>query len=293
MELGYRIRRLAKAFLGFLQWQVHASDLEQQIYWAVLAKGDVCFDIGANVGDVSRFLARCVGPTGQVFSFEPVFDTYREQCSRLQADPYLKAPITTLPLGLSDAPGTRIMSTPDWISGLSSLARPAAWDAAFAPTVVRTHECDFTTLDHLLVEKRYPEPDFIKIDVEGAELLVLRGCVRAFGNGFKPLMLIELFAPWEEAFGYGPWDVLDLLLQLNYKFFFVCPGGLVPHVPTAHRPYPSEYAAGDKVIAYHAELHAGRISRLETLRLGRPGIMSLPPPPIPNRVGGLQCSSEF
>jgi FkbM family methyltransferase len=50
-------------------------------------------------------------------------------------------------------------------------------------------------------DERYPKPHFIKIDVEGAELLVLRGGSEAFKRGFRPLMLIELFAPWQHAFG--------------------------------------------------------------------------------------------
>jgi FkbM family methyltransferase len=259
-------------------------NFEEQIYLAALQQGDICFDVGANVGSVATFFARIVTPSGCVIAFEPIFAVYRNLCKQVQDDPYMKAPIIALPVGLSDVSGSGTISVPDGDSGLGSLASSDIWRTIHAAGTVTTHVCDFTTLDSVLADERYPRPDFIKIDVEGAELRVLRGGLDAFQRGFRPLMLIELFAPWQRAFGYGPWDVLGFLANLGYQFYFACPEGLVAHVPSASKPFPRQYERGYNLIAYRPEEHARRVERLNRLMSGGDGVLSMAPPPVPNKI---------
>jgi FkbM family methyltransferase len=288
MELAYRIKRAAKELLGRPQWPrtgiVRPRNFEEQIYRAAVEEGDVCFDVGANVGEVAVLLARLATRRGLVVAFEPVFSVYSILCQRVQDDPYSKARILALPVGLSDAVGPRTISTPDGNSGLASLASSAVWQGVHGATV-STQICDFSTIDAILADGRYStRPDFIKIDVEGAELLVLRGGSDAFSRGFRPLMLIELFAPWQHAFGYGPWDVLGFLTDLGYRFFFACPEGLVGHVPSPSQPFPVQYERGYNVVAYLPEEHARRVERLDRLTIGAGGILPMPPPPVANKI---------
>jgi FkbM family methyltransferase len=289
MSLGYRAKRLAKEALGLRQWPkreaIRPENFEQQAYSALLELGDVCFDVGANVGDVAMYLARVVGPIGCVVAFEPVFSMYRQMCWNLQQDSYEKAPIVTIPMGLSNKAGPATISIPANNFFRGSLAPPEQWQRVQAVTEMSTNECCFTTLDAVLAGKQYPTPDFLKIDVEGAELLVLGGAVSAFENGFRPLMLIELFAPWEKAFGYGPWNVLSYLMSHEYRFLFACPSGLVEHEPSAETPVPSEYEQGDTVVAFVPERHGGRLARVHELRRdGRGSILPMAVPPLPNRT---------
>jgi FkbM family methyltransferase len=278
MKLTFRLRRAVKELLGMPQWPrvgpITPNDFEEQIYAALLRQGDVCFDVGANGGAVALLLARLAGPSGCVYSFEPVPQSYRQLCHAAQRDDYRKAPIITLPFGLSDMPGRYPISIPNGEGALASLGRPAAWDGLNL-TQVETCLCDFTTLDTLRAD--YPKPDFIKIDVEGAELLVLKGSETMFID-VRPLLLIEVFAPWERAFNYTPWDVFAFLLQFGYQFLFACPGGLIAHKPSAEQPFPPEFEAGYNVVAYD-RAHGTRIARLRALRQ----ILPMQPPPIPNQ----------
>jgi FkbM family methyltransferase len=288
MELAYKIKRAAKELLGRPQLPrkgvVRATQFEEQIYNAAIEEGDICFDVGANAGDVAIFLARIVTPHGCVVAFEPVFRVYSLLCQRIQADPYSKATIISLPVGLSDTVGPRTISTPNDITGLASLAPTAVWQNVHH-AMISTQTCNFTTIDTIWADERYPKPHFIKIDVEGAELLVLRGGCDAFKRGFRPLMLIELFAPWQRAFGYGPWDVLDFLADRGYRFFFVCPEGLVGHVPSPSDPFPTQYERGYNIIGYLPREHARRVERLNRLTVGvANGILPMPPPPVPNKI---------
>ncbi|HYM01389.1 MAG TPA: FkbM family methyltransferase, partial [Stellaceae bacterium] len=92
MNLAYRAKRVVKEALGLRQYPRRAplrpEELEQQLYSALLRPGDTCFYVGANIGDVSLYLARVVGPEGAVFAFEPVIEAYRELCRNLQGDGY-------------------------------------------------------------------------------------------------------------------------------------------------------------------------------------------------------------
>jgi hypothetical protein len=159
------------------------------------------------------------------------------------------------------------------------------WKHAQDCSNIISYNCDFYTVDSFLESRQLPAPDFIKIDVEGAELLVLKGASRWLAEGHRPVMLIELFAPWEKAFGYGPWDVLSLLNGLGYRFFFACPNGLVEHGASQSAPFPSEYENGDYIIAFISEKHDEIKRNLDGLRAGDGRrVLPMAPPPFPNRV---------
>lgn len=283
-----RFRRVAKELLGYppspLPSPVRPGNYEEQLYARLLQPGDICFDIGANCGDVAVFLARVVSPVGRVFSFEPVWPMYQQLCINVQRDTHAKAPVITLPVGLAEESKNALIHVPNNDFALGSL-RPLSLGDPAGPEAHTPYPCQFTTLDVLLIDGRYPPPDFAKIDVEGAELLVLRGGRDVFARGLRPLFLIEVFAPWEQAFGYRPWAVLSLLQDLGYHFLFACPEGLVEHRPTESTPYPARYSAGYNVVAFVPERHADRVARLSGLREGGgERLLRMDPPPFPNVI---------
>ena len=96
-------------------------------------------------------------------------------------------------------------------------------------------------------------------------------------------MLMEIFAPWEEGFGYTPWEPLSLLARHGYRFLFACPAGLVEHEPTAAEPFPPAFEDGYNVIAYDPVRHASRLSRLNSLRPGGQ-VLPMPRAPQKNRI---------
>ncbi|MGC4004216.1 MAG: FkbM family methyltransferase [Pirellulales bacterium] len=274
-----------------------ARQLEDSVYDALLERNDVCFDIGANKGALAIMFAAKVGIAGRVYAFEPVWPLYERMCREVAADTTLRAAITTIPWGLSDRRQSAVINVPhgDYGEefGVGSMADPAAWAVAQdrwrkeqSAVKIRSYRAEFVALDDFLEISKSPEPDFIKIDVEGAELFVLRGAKEFFTSGARPLMLIELFAPWEKAFGYQPWEPLSFLLALGYRTLFICPEGVVEHTPTEHKPFPPEYERGYNIIAYLPNPHARRIARLESLRADNPRkcVPFMPPGPCPNRV---------
>jgi FkbM family methyltransferase len=284
-----RLKRTAKELLGQKQWPrpqaPRPRSYEEQLYAALVRRGDVCFDVGANQGDVALFLAMAAGELGLVVAFEPVWPMFVELCRHVQLDTTLKAPVVTVNAGLADSEKEATIQVPAGEFGLGSLADSAAWQAAQPGAAVDSHQARFTTVDAFLATTAVQAPDFMKIDVEGAELLVLEGAAGLFAAGKRPLMVIEVFGPWEQAFGYGPWQPLSWLMERGYRFLFACPSGLVEHLPTQSQPFPPEYELGYNVLAYVPEAHAERVEHAGHLNAAaQPHLLPMDPPPRPNRV---------
>jgi hypothetical protein len=121
--------------------------------------------------------------------------------------------------------------------------------------------CSFVPLASAVDRYQLPVPSFVKVDVKGAELAVLLGA-RELVRVHRPLMFIEIFAPWERSFGYTPWEVLSLLKEWGYSFLFACPDGLVSHDASVVSPTPPQYVNGYNTVAFVQTKHASRIAAL-------------------------------
>jgi len=147
----------------------------RRFYRQFIAPGDLCFDVGAHVGNRVRTF---VSLGAQVVAVEP----QPQMVATLQRMYGKRADVTIVPVGVADRPGrltlhintrnpTLTSFSEAWVEGFS--AHPdisaAPWDDAV--------EVEVQTLDQLIAA--YGEPRFCKVDVEGLEDRVLRGLSRA------------------------------------------------------------------------------------------------------------------
>ncbi len=147
-----------------------------------LQPGMTAIDIGANLGVYSLPMARLVGPTGQVFAYEPGSETraFLEHSRELNAATNLQV----LPLALSDSERNGRLA----FGGSSELN---ALGESGAGETVR-----ITSLDREDATRGWPSPDFIKIDAEGEEERILAGGRDFFGR-HSPLVMFEIKAGHE------------------------------------------------------------------------------------------------
>jgi FkbM family methyltransferase len=147
--------------------------------------GDVIYDVGANVGAYSLVAAHLAGAKGIVYAFEPGFATFAKLVKNVFLND-LQLSVTPLNVALADETG---------ISHLTySSFRPGAALHTFGGAVATrmTQPVLAYRLDELLEGFGLRPPDLIKLDVDGAELGVLRGMDTILAKGRPRSILVEV-----------------------------------------------------------------------------------------------------
>src|ERR1700680_1863823 len=148
---------------------------EKLAFLAIVRRGDIVFDVGANDGYYTLLFSHLVGRRGQVHAFEPVPPTF----GLLEANVGRERRFDNVVLNncaLDAADGSLPLFVPQSDHGQASIARQSAGSWA-APQEVRTYTCRARTVDGYVREHSEEPPAFVKCDVEGAELRVLSGAV--------------------------------------------------------------------------------------------------------------------
>jgi FkbM family methyltransferase len=180
---------------------------------------DVVFDIGAHRGYFTQLYSLLVGRHGRVFAFEPVPPTFRVLQERMSKRPLIWN-VEVINIALGDTTGTAVMHLPGEDDGQASL-RPhrgvGSWQNAALPT---RFPCRQVRLDDFVADRRITRFDFLKCDVEGAELLVLQGATDTLKR-FQPVLYLEVSPDWTTDFGYHPTAIVEFLRPLGYDRFLL------------------------------------------------------------------------
>jgi len=155
----------------------------QEVVSSLLDKGNVFFDIGANIGFFSILAARIVGPTGAVYAFEPV----PENASLIEKNAHLNRldKIKVIKLAVASRTGKEELLLARYAGGAVLKGFGIPPDLSGSLTV------ETSTVDDFLLGQKVRPPDIVKIDVEGAELDVLHGMVDTLRNR-GPKLIIEV-----------------------------------------------------------------------------------------------------
>ncbi|MAS04771.1 MAG: hypothetical protein CL534_08780 [Ahrensia sp.] len=186
-------------FLG--RWYDLAASLAVE---SLLKDGQSVLDIGANYGHFTLAAAKAVGPNGNVVSFEPNPKAYARLLVHLDLNRL--SWVTAKNAGLSDRAGRMKLSIPQVNSGEATFGLTRYED-------VSTIDVPVYTVDEFLGDKKF---DFIKIDVEGFEMHVLRGAKRIIERD-RPLILTEVVGRHLESAGQNPGNLLQFFESLNYQ----------------------------------------------------------------------------
>jgi FkbM family methyltransferase len=144
-----------------------------------LKPGNVFYDIGANAGFFSVLAARQVGEKGRVYACEPLPENADTIQSQFDLNGLFQC--TLVRAAVSEREGKVAFARGADTSTAHMAGGEGNQGASF--------EVESITIDAFA--ERNARPDFVKIDVEGAELLVLRGATGVLLRGCRPLFLIE------------------------------------------------------------------------------------------------------
>lgn len=212
--LVYRAaRRIVNRWQGENDWRMQRNG-ELRFACQVLPQAEVVFDVGANVGEWATEALR-LNSHVELHCFEPSLAAF----ARLKTE--LSAPGVHLNnMGVGEAPGTLDLFIYGDSAEVNSLYKRRGVDME----PLRTQQVQMTTLDAYTAQRGIERIDYVKVDVEGHDLAVLKG-----GRGLIHSGRIDFL-----QFEYGPcysdsrtllrdvWDFVDDNSN-DYEFFKILP----------------------------------------------------------------------
>lgn len=172
-------------------------------------KGDIVFDIGANIGMYSILLSRIIGNTGKVYAFEPDPTTAYYLNENLRLNNCQN--VVVLQIALSEENGKIILNKPDG-SGDSF-----NYISKIEDENQKNKAIEAIRLDDFLIANKIDRIDFVKMDIEGAELLCMKGANEIMLAKLRPVIVTEVFEPWCNRFDYTSFELLKFISQYEYR----------------------------------------------------------------------------
>ncbi len=187
-------------------WDLYLEERRTNVALAALLKpGSDCVDVGAHIGTMLAEICR-LAPDGTHRAFEPVPAKARWLRKKYPGVEVIQA-------ATSDRAGTARFYDDLDRPGFSGLQKPVE------TTTLRTYDVDVVVLDDQLADAE--RIDFLKIDVEGAELPSLQGADRLL-KAHKPTILFECGTDVQlQRFGYKRSDLFAFLVERGYDVYSI------------------------------------------------------------------------
>ncbi len=184
----------------------------------LLSPDDIILDIGSNIGcyavPFAKYL-KAAGGKGKVYCFEPVHANFAALSKNIE-DNLLKEQAVLYNNALGEKDGVIEMLITE--KGKTSNA-VMNLDKDYAATGNFINElAPVKKMDDFYVNENIPGCNFIKIDIEGAEIFFMQGGI-GFLDKFRPLIYGEFNSYFLEKFGYSFMDIWSLMEPLGYSCY--------------------------------------------------------------------------
>lgn len=191
---------------------------ETETWKTFIKKGDTVVDVGANYGYFTLLAAYLVGGKGKVISIEPITKTRSALLVNINNSKYKN--IKVIKEAMSDKNGevTFNIFDNDPFGGNSSFSAVPGKVTEFTE-VIKTRK-----LIEIIKEENII-PKLIKIDVEGADLLVLKG-MEEYLRQYNPILTVEYNVQACIGLGYHPKEIISYLTKYGYKPYLATKKGL-------------------------------------------------------------------
>lgn len=187
----------------------HYEKDETDMVLRLVDNGQNVFDIGGNFGWYSLVIAKA--RKVKLYTFEPVPRTFGYLVQNVSLNGL--GNIELFNFGFSDKEENLCFYYYPEGSGNASIANLSGSEG------VQSITCQVKRLDDFSKELG-GSVDFIKCDVEGAELLVFKGGLQTIEK-YKPVVFTELLRKWAAKVGYHPNEVIELFTGIGYRCFTV------------------------------------------------------------------------
>ena len=202
----------------------------------LLRPGMTVLDIGAHHGLYTLLASKRVGARGRVLAFEPSPRERKRLLRHLRINGCVNVDVQ--PYALGDRTGEAdlflVEGSHDWCNSLK-------------PPVVEERTCkirvEVRRLDDVLAKFGIDRVDFIKLDVEGAELSFLRGAASVLISESRPAILAEVQDLRTEPWGYAAREIVKFLSGAGYRWFALSENGSLQPVSTELAAYDANLVA--------------------------------------------------
>lgn len=168
--------------LPLFKWGCYPHQMiEDALAPTLLRKGEVVFDVGANIGYTAALFGRAVGSLGHVYAFEPA----RSCIGLLQENAAFLKNVTVVEAGVSEKSGVLLFEEQIALDTSRILLEQTAGEHP-----VGVYSVPVVSLDEFVTSGDRRHPHFVKVDVEGHEPAVFRGAARLLRET-QPILLFE------------------------------------------------------------------------------------------------------
>lgn len=193
-----------------------------------LKPGMVFCDVGANIGQYSLIASKLVGSVGRVHSFEPYPLIYKVLQRNLKRNHC--ANVECNHVALDEQDGLQLLYLSDCKGFGSTSLAPAEHYSGVHVTVPTT------SLDKYVEARSVKRVDLMKIDVEGAELRVLKGATCLLDTNRDIVLIIELNDTAARRFQHSAAELVLYLQNIGFRLFRFEKAGLEPYKPRDPEP---------------------------------------------------------
>ena len=212
----------------YAAYKAYADHAERQLLRQILVPGNVAVDAGANIGIYSQFLARCVGPAGVVYSFEPAPENFERLRAAARGFPNMHI----LQAAVGECSGTSEL----YLSDTLNVDHRTYVTQNFTRRAV---QIEMVALDDYFSTGQ--RVDLIKMDIQGYELHALRGAGRVLADNPATKLLLELWPYGLKQAGTNWIDLIDTIMGRGMTVSEVTRRGLVPLRSSAISDDPDFY----------------------------------------------------
>lgn len=213
--MGFSIKEIIHALIWckrHLTGQQRVS--EMSTFRQFVQEGDICFDVGAHAGSWTRPLSRTVRK-GHVYAFEAL--PYYARVLKIVVNLLRLTNVTVIDKAVFNKHTTVSLA---W-KGHDGKRLTGTTRIAVGNENMECITVEAITLDSLLPSMPVGSKiSFIKIDVEGAELMVASGAVRLI-EAFRPIFYLEIVTSYCERYGYAPENLFRFFADFGYKAYTV------------------------------------------------------------------------
>lgn len=227
------------------------------MYDRLLSPADTVLDVGACFGYHALRAAVLVGKRGRVYAVEPQPEAFAALHQNLAENQLENVEPDCLALAAEDG-NMKLHRFSDLDLGHTSMS-------TLNRSNFETLQCRTQRLDEYIKFKKLQGVTLVKLDVEGAEMPVLRGASDLLSGPKPPIVILEINMETAKSCGYHPNDLLALLRQYRYNFYRPVWGKIARKI--AHLEECQTGRHGENLLCAIEEVHSDQLRRVGANRV--------------------------